>query len=159
MVRYRAPFCPLALLLTYVTRLASSDETVQVHYDPPLPKDQKDGARPMPPITHPTAARAVLPLSLTSLAEPYLLTGSGDVIRAYDISSPDEPELLGETDAHWHEVIALRLWVRKTPLENEPGKYKVEPWVVSASLDGTLRKWKLIGRCSSMGILHSVLKC
>ncbi|KAF7796869.1 hypothetical protein EIP86_008054 [Pleurotus ostreatoroseus] len=123
---------------------ASSDETVQVHYDPPLPKDQKDGTRPMPPITHPTAARAVLPLSLTSLAEPYLLTGSGDVIRAYDISSPDEPELLGENDAHWHDVIALRLWMRKTPLENEPGKYQVEPWVVSASLDGTLRKWKLV---------------
>lgn len=102
----------------------------------------------MPLITHPTAVRAVLPLPLTPLAEPYLLTGSGDVIRAYDISSPEEPELLGEMDAHWHDVIALRLWMRKSAVDGQPGKFKVEPWIVSASLDGTLRKWKLLGMAS-----------
>lgn len=104
----------------------------------------------MPPITHPTAVRAVLPLTLTSLGEPYLLTGSGDFIRAYDISSPDEPELLSETDAHWHDIIALRLWMRKLPIEGQRGKYTVEPWIISASLDGTLRKWRLAGLFPSL---------
>ncbi|THG95331.1 hypothetical protein EW026_g6301 [Hermanssonia centrifuga] len=119
---------------------ASSDDTVQVHDD--LPSTEKN-VKPMPPITHPAAVRAVLPLSTTVIAEPYLLTGSGDIIRAYDVSSPDEPELLGETDAHWHDVIALRLWMRKTTIEGEPGKIKIEPWIVSTSLDGTLRRWRL----------------
>ncbi|KAJ3521598.1 hypothetical protein NM688_g8998 [Phlebia brevispora] len=123
---------------------ASSDDTVQVHYDPPLPKPEQDGIRPMPPITHPAAVRAVLPILSTPLGEPYVLTGSGDVIRTYDISSPDEPELLNETDAHWHDVIALRLWMRKSLVKGEPGKFKIEPWIVSASLDGTLRKWRFL---------------
>ena len=126
---------------------ASSDETAQAQHDPPL--DPKSKVRPMPPLTHPTAVRAILPLLLTPLAEPYLLTGSGDVIRAYDISSPDEPELLGEMDAHWHDVTALRLWMRKSPIDGKPGQFKAEPWVVSASLDGTLRKWKLLGEIRS----------
>ena len=125
--------------------IASSDETVQMHYDPPVSATDKDAPRPMPPITHPTAVRAVLPLAISPLGEPYVLTGSGDVIRAYDVSSPDEPELLGETDAHWHDVIGLKLWMRKTAVEGHPGKHQVEPWVVSASLDGTLRKWRLMG--------------
>ena len=129
--------------LTKSMQQASSDETARAQHDPPL--DTTDKVRPMPPITHPTAVRAILPLSTTLLAEPYLLTGAGDVIRAYDISSPDEPELLGEMDAHWHDVTALRLWMRKSTIEGEHGKFKLEPWVVSASLDGTLRKWKLLG--------------
>ena len=128
---------------------ASADETVQVSYDPPL--DPKSGIRPMPPITHPTSVRALLPLFTAPLAEPYLLTASGDVIRAYDISSPDEPELLGEVDAHWHDIIALRLWMRKSAVVGQPGKFQVEPWIVSASLDGTLRKWRLIGKSEFSG--------
>ncbi|KAI0703594.1 WD40-repeat-containing domain protein [Cytidiella melzeri] len=124
---------------------ASADDTAQVYDDPPV--ERRIGDKPMAPITHPTAVRCILPLSLTPLSEPYLLTGSGDVIRAYDISSPNEPELLGEMDAHWHDVIALRLWMRKTAVLDaqgeESGKFRVEPWIVSASLDGTLRKWRL----------------
>lgn len=85
--------------------------------------------------------RAILPLVMTDLAEPYVITGAGDVIRIYDVSSPDEPELLGEVDAHWHDVTALRLWVRKS--FGADGQTRVEPWVISASLDGTIRKWRL----------------
>lgn len=124
--------------------IASADETVQVHDDPPI--ERPTGEKPPVPITHPTAVRSILPLALTPLAEPYLLTGSGDVIRAYDVSSPDAPELLGEMDAHWHDVTALRLWMRKTKVDGDEGKVMVEPWIVSASLDGTLRKWKLLGK-------------
>ncbi|KAI0747982.1 WD40 repeat-like protein [Daedaleopsis nitida] len=120
---------------------ASTDETVHViPYPAPA---AATGAKPIPPIEHPTAVRTILPLSLTPLAEPYLLTGSGDVIRVYDVSTPEEPELVAETDGHWHDVTALRLWFRKSPIANDPGKVRIEPWIVSAGLDGTLRRWKL----------------
>lgn len=127
---------------------ASADETAQVYDDPPI--ERNPGEKPMPPITHPTAVRAILPLAVTPLAEPYLLTGAGDMIRAYDISSPDEPELLGETDAHWHDVVALRLWMRRSIVKEDGvnAKVTVEPWIISASLDGTVRKWRLAGACS-----------
>ena len=89
--------------------------------------------------------KAILPLPLTDLAEPYLLTGSGEVIRVFDVSSLEEPELIAETDGHWHDVTALRLWIRKSEIEGQPGKVRVEPWIVSASLDGTLRRLRLTG--------------
>lgn len=91
-------------------------------------------------IAHPHAVRAMLPLLLTALGEPYLLTGAGDVVRAFDASelvdgrAGGRVEALGSVDGHWHDVTALQLWVRAG-----------EPWVVSASLDGTIRKWRLAG--------------
>lgn len=113
----------------------------------PLPAlPPSSSAKAIPPIQHPTAVKTILPLSLTALGEPYLLTGSGDVIRVYDVSSLHEPELIAETDGHWHDVTALRLWIRESKIEGEPGKVRREPWVVSASLDGTLRRWKLTGK-------------
>ncbi|KZT11436.1 WD40 repeat-like protein [Laetiporus sulphureus 93-53] len=123
---------------------ASSDETVRVIQHPtPAATSSSPSTKPIPPITHPVAVKAILPLSLTPLSEPYVLTGAGDIIRVYDVSSLDEPELLCETDAHWHDVTALRLWMRHTPIEGNPGLFKREPWIVSASLDGTIRKWRL----------------
>ncbi|KZT69040.1 WD40 repeat-like protein [Daedalea quercina L-15889] len=118
---------------------ASTDETVQVRLHPA----PASPAKPIPPITHPAAVKAILPLSLTFLGEPYLLTGAGDIIRVYDVSTLEEPELIREVDAHWHDVIALRLWMRTTPVEGAEGKLQVEPWIVSTSLDGTIRKWRL----------------
>ncbi|KIY65208.1 WD40 repeat-like protein [Cylindrobasidium torrendii FP15055 ss-10] len=115
---------------------ASADETVQV-----VSLKPEDASKPGRIITHPTGVRAILPLPLTDLLEPYLISGSGDNIRAYEVSAEDEPDLLGTVDAHWHDVTTLRLWIRKTTTED--GKTAVEPYVVSASLDGTLRKWRL----------------
>ncbi|TDL27266.1 WD40 repeat-like protein [Rickenella mellea] len=112
---------------------ASTDETVMMEYYPPRPT-----SRPLPPIPHPKAVKAILPLPLTEFPEPYLITAAGELIRLYDISSPEEPELLFEVDAHWHDVTCLRLWMRN--VANSDGK---EPWIVSASLDGTIRKWRL----------------
>ncbi|KIY43660.1 WD40 repeat-like protein [Fistulina hepatica ATCC 64428] len=120
---------------------ASADETVQM-----LPHPETFNIAIQTPsvtIKHPTAVRALLPLSLSPLAEPYVLTAAGDVIRAYDVSTPTEPELLGEVDAHWHDVLALRFWPRK--YVGDDGITRLEPWIVSTSLDGTLRKWKLAG--------------
>ena len=135
---------------------ASTDEIVQVVPDPaPTPTPSGSAASDStatatklpPPIQHPAPVRALLPLGLTPLAEPYLLTGAGDVIRVFDVSSPEEPELLAEVDAHWHDVTALRLWMRKSAVEGAPGAVKVEPRIVSASLDGTIRRWRLSGEC------------
>ena len=94
-------------------------------------------------IRHPAAVRSILPLALTDLSEPYLITGAGDIVRVYDLSSPDEPELIRTVDAHWHDVTAIRLW-KRTTVGND-GKTCVEPWIVSTSLDGTIRKWRLTG--------------
>jgi WD40 repeat protein len=82
------------------------------------------------------------------LADTYLVTGAGDVIRTYDISNLEEPELLGEVDAHWHDVTSIRLWLRQ--IKSQAQFPQVEPWVVTASLDGTLRKWKLSGKYYTM---------
>lgn len=133
---------PMCEHIDYVNATASSDDTVQIIDHP---TQASSSSKPIPPITHPTAVKAILPISLTPLAEPYLLTGSGDVIRVYDVSSPREPELLNTVDAHWHDVTALRLWMRRTAVEGQLGKVMVEPWVISTSLDGTIRKWKLTG--------------
>ncbi|KAJ8517326.1 hypothetical protein ONZ45_g5496 [Pleurotus djamor] len=125
---------------------ASADETVKVTSDAIIQNsDASVDAKRKPPlphlIEHPMAVRCMLPLSITDLGEPYILTGSGDVIRVYDISSPEEPELINEMDAHWHDVTALRLWMRRFTGDDQ--KERIEPWVISASLDGTIRKWQL----------------
>jgi WD40 repeat protein len=112
------------------------DETVQVQRYPAAANPTK----PIPGLQHNKAIKCILPLCATPLAEPYLITGSGDAIRVYDISTLDEPELVAEFDAHSHDVTSLAYWMR-------PGKSGRGPeiWIVSASLDGTLRKWKLVG--------------
>ncbi|KAF9458632.1 WD40-repeat-containing domain protein [Collybia nuda] len=117
---------------------ASSDETVQVIHGKSPPKCTK-----FPPIIHPVTVRAILPLSLTDLAEPYLITGAGDIIRVYDVSNFEAPEFLNAIDAHWHDVTAICLWTRK--YVGNDGKIRVEPWIISSSLDGTIRKWRLSG--------------
>ena len=101
--------------------------------------------KPPKPITHPVPVRAILPLPFTDLGEPYLLTGAGDILRMYDISELDEPELLSQVDAHSHDITAIRLWKRKTL--GEDGRTRIEPWIVTTSLDKTIRKWKLTGQC------------
>ena len=125
--------------------LASSDETVQITSYPP----EEALTRPFPPLHHPLPVRAILPLSLTPLLEPYVVTAYGDVIRLYDLSTISEPEILGEIDAHWHDVTAVRLWMRTS--KNEAGQTRIEPWIVSTSLDGTIRKWRFSGKYDLYG--------
>lgn len=77
------------------------------------------------------------------------------MIRIYDISELVDDELddalenksapgpkgtahlLNEVDVHSQPVTSLQLWLRESK--------DMEPWIVSASLDGTLRRWKLAG--------------
>ena len=133
---------------------ASADETVQVSLDPDVQKAEPKIKLP-PPITHPKQVRCILPVALTDVGEPYLITGSEDTIRVYDLSTFDEPELIREVDAHWHDILTLRLWMRRSV--GDDGYTRVEPLVVSSSLDGTIRKWRLLGTrfCNLSSCRHS----
>ncbi|KAF9262181.1 WD40 repeat-like protein [Marasmius fiardii PR-910] len=115
---------------------ASLDETVQIRTLSPALEKQ----RPPPPIMHPVGVRCILPLLLSVLAESYLVTGAGGVLRVYDTSSLAEPELLNEFDAHWHDITAIRLWLRNSQDSNI---VKIEPWIISTGIDSTIRKWRL----------------
>ncbi|KAH9824000.1 WD40-repeat-containing domain protein [Melampsora americana] len=93
-----------------------------------------------------------------SMLPNWLITGSTDEgIRVYDLDQIDdevnytsaildhrpkssiaEKKLqhawFGRVDAHWHEVTSLGIWYDQANLQS---------WVISASLDGTLRKWEV----------------
>lgn len=152
--------------LTGGSHLASADDSVALQYHPPPP--DAASAKAPPPLEHPAAAKALLPLSLPALSLPedladaidaYLITAYSDTIRIYDVSAPYEPELLREeTDGHWHDVIGLALWLRGVNVELSNGgpKTRVEPWIVSASLDGTIQRWRLAGQ-SFVTITFAVL--
>jgi hypothetical protein len=128
--------------------IGSSDDSVLIQ---PSPTPASTCVKKPPKnhsIAHHNAVKAILPVALTDLGESYLISASGDVVRtyAYDVSASDDPpELLSETDAHWHDVTALGLWVR---VFEEKGKRRVEAWILRASLDGTLRRWRLTGTLS-----------
>ena len=102
-------------------------------------------------IDHASTVRTLLPLHLTHLDATYLVTGAGEVLNTYDISTIDErdgkAELLSITDVHSHDVTALGWWVRDVEVlkEGQPSLIRREPWIVSGSLDGTLRRWRLAG--------------
>lgn len=115
--------------------------------------------KPFKPLTHPVAVRAILPLNLTNFSEPYLLTAAGEVLRIYDVSILDEPEYIGEADAHWHDITAIRLWMRN--FAGDDSKPRIEPWIITTSLDRTIRKWKLTGSRSyfvSDSTTHDILE-
>jgi len=116
---------------------ASTDCTVVIQ-DYPL---QTPPGRAIPPITLRNPVKAILPMSLTPLNEPLLVAGTGEVLVAYDVSTPDRPELKGGVDAHWHDITGLRMWVRM--VKEKSGRSKLEPMVISSSLDGTVRQWTL----------------
>ena len=105
---------------------------------------RENGVKTTKPIKHPVAVRAILPLSLTDLSEPYLISAAGDVLRTFDVSSLQEPELLSEINGHWHDITSIRLWMRKS--EGDDGRRRIEPWILTTGLDKTIRRWKLAGR-------------
>ncbi|KAF8312050.1 WD40-repeat-containing domain protein [Cantharellus anzutake] len=94
-------------------------------------------------ITHPSLVRAVLPLPLVHVDEPYLISGSADKIFVWDITSVNQKhgviEKVVELDAHSHDVTAIEFW------EQAPkGKSGIsEIWIVTAGLDCMVRRWRL----------------
>jgi len=120
--------------------IASADETVKIH--PHSSEGQDDEKkRPIKPIQHPTGVKALLPLYIPSLDETYLFTGSGDIIRSWDTSDLDDKvEQRNEIDGHWHDVTLLKAWFASPDL-----------YILSAGLDGTVRRWKVKGRLGPFG--------
>jgi len=139
---------------------ASSDDTVQFRRFPASkasgdPGGSAGGRIDVPgparaSIKHAVGAKAVLPLSHALVdAEPFVLTGAGDTIYVYRFDSEvdgdgsgDAPLLVASVDAHWHDVTALAPWTKT--FKGADGRRRAESWVVSASLDGTLRRWRLL---------------
>lgn len=145
---------------------ASTDDTVRVQ--------TVDSAASQPQISppllqHPTHVRSLLPIHLTVAALPILITGTANgPLHIWDVEGNgggdgEDASLIdgrgarasGVVDVHAHDVSALALWVRDPAIEKgvsagkegvalEPVK-TAEAWVVSGSLDGTLRRWKLAG--------------
>ena len=100
-----------------------------------------DAKKKITSLSHPTAVKAVLPIYDSINDATYLITACGDTLRVFDAStSLDAPELLNEVDAHAHEVTDLKVWIKTDRTDGRP-----ELWVVSASLDGTIRRWHLQG--------------
>ena len=122
------------------TSTASTDSTamVQTH-----PVSTSTAAKT---ITHTSVVRCILPINLSHIDVPYLVTGAGEVLSTYDISTIDErdgkAELLNITDVHSHDITALGWWIRDV---DNSKVIRREPWIVSGSLDGTLRRWRLAG--------------
>lgn len=108
-------------------------------------------------IPHPSYCKSLLslPLALPTLGSSHLLTGSADEqLRIFDLNqldptpptatwsgTPTNPGekldgLVREVEGHTHDIVDLGVYT----VEGEGGK--TEGWVLSASLDGTLRRWK-----------------
>ncbi|KAF8754366.1 WD domain, G-beta repeat [Rhizoctonia solani] len=117
---------------------------------PPRPRDACTIADSSPP-------------NVSGLARPYYGSAAGS-LHIWDLEwtgDGDDPAVIdgsgahesGMVDVHSHDVSALALWVRQPVTEsaietaNEgkelPRVKSVEAWVVSGSLDGTLRRWRL----------------
>lgn len=135
------------------TKLASVDNSVLLStFDPASPS-----IAPVPNlrIPHPFAMRSVLSLAiaLPSLNSSHLITGSADEsIRIFDLSELDSqvaskvpwiglaaegklPGMVREVEGHSHDVIDLAMFTKLVA-------GKKEAWLLSASVDGTLRRWR-----------------
>ena len=126
-----------------ICRLGSTDCTVMVQS---VIEKRPSTRTPSPkPISHPFLVRAILPLHFMPVPQPYLITGSADKIFVWDITSINEEhgvvEKVTELDAHAHDITAIGFWVRSFEME---GKNR-EAWIVTGSLDGTIRRWHLGG--------------
>lgn len=116
--------------------VASTDCTVLVH---DISSDGKSNKQHQPLKTR-KPVKAILPLALTLVDMPLLVVGSGEDIVSYDVSDLERPERKGVVEGHWHDITALRFWVKKSNTSSG-----FEPIVISSSLDGTVRKWTLKG--------------
>lgn len=111
-------------------------------------------AQPFIRIPHDDFVKTVLPLHLYLPNDTAVVTGGSDEhLRLFPHPSAD-PSEVHAVEAHWHEVSALALYVRSptTFIADEgssatalpsPSAAAREAWIVSASLDGSIRRFRL----------------
>ncbi|KAJ1593083.1 hypothetical protein NDA11_004730 [Ustilago hordei] len=85
--------------------------------------------------------------------EEALITGGSDEhVRLYPSANSEEEEVY-QVEGHWHEITSLACWIRHpnpsfpTAPTSEavlPPAKEVQVWILSASLDGTIRRWNLL---------------
>ncbi|KDE04483.1 hypothetical protein MVLG_05050 [Microbotryum lychnidis-dioicae p1A1 Lamole] len=112
-------------------------------------------------IVHPYHLKSVLPLgiALPNLNSSHILTGSADeAIRILDLNSispsshppfpwsgipsPADEKMVGlvrQVEGHSHDVVDLHVYTQ-VGLPEQGGR--LEAWLLSASVDGTLRRWR-----------------
>lgn len=113
-----------------------------------------------PPLTQPHVrlahddfVKTVLPLSFYLASADAVVTGGSDEhLRLFPSPPSDEVHTV---EAHWHEVSALSLYIRSPtahtaastlpPPSTAPADQAApaEAWIVSASLDGSIRRFRL----------------
>ncbi|PVG02963.1 WD40 repeat-like protein, partial [Serendipita vermifera] len=122
---------------------ASTDATVILHRQPgpgqPLTSTRSS-------IEHVGPVKCVLLIN-SQMGEPlYMITASGDNLYTWDIASftlgEDEPDLLSTTECHADDITSISIWT-ESDTTNGALSGNAEPWIVTGSLDGTVRRWKL----------------
>ncbi|WFD32756.1 hypothetical protein MSPP1_003807 [Malassezia sp. CBS 17886] len=105
--------------------------------DPPLRADVR--------ITLPAPCKAILPLAAVGVEEPLVVLGLTEGIltvwRLSDDGAHGGAVQVGQLEGHWHDITFLGAWRRTAhgADDGSPG----DVWVVSAGLDGTVRRWPL----------------
>ncbi|KAJ1307418.1 hypothetical protein OPQ81_001520 [Rhizoctonia solani] len=116
-------------------------------------------------LDHATHVKSLIPLHLTPTGLPTLITGSSTgALHIWDLEwqgDGDDPAVIdgngaresGMVDVHSHDVTGIALWVRQPVAEAAtetasegkelPRVKSLEAWIISSSLDGTLRRWRL----------------
>lgn len=147
-----------ALSADLFTRLirpaASTDCTVILQR---LELDTDRAPQRLSSIEHDTPVKCMLLVSDHYSGALHLITASGEDVHIFDVSSfvegEGEAEPLATIDAHAGVVTSLGLWMKQPVIEQrDPNNEDVilripegplEPWIISAGLDGTVRKWRL----------------
>lgn len=145
---------------------ASGDKSAASYMlSPSLQRSAPKATRTMPPVgtqpplhqasrlEHADFVKTVLPIGALlppsypladDLANAVVTAGADEHIHIH----PDPSSPTRSAEGHWHEVTALAAWIRHptsapTAAQSLPEARGTEVWIVSAGLDGSVRRWNL----------------
>ncbi|KAG8854415.1 hypothetical protein FRB91_003509 [Serendipita sp. 411] len=89
---------------------------------------------------HPVKCISLLPIQESDML---LFTGSQEKIHTFDVSTVghEEVELLGQTEAHSLDINSIGIWYHGSQSTHAYRQQDVT--IITSSLDGMLRKWKI----------------